>query len=84
MTTAVVAQTKERAKQLARDLGIEWARYDWAFGARCQASFEGLRADLVLIDAAAQIPADFMNTIRATVAKTRDGRIRLVTVTPLD
>lgn len=81
MTTAVVAQTKERAKLLARDLGIEWAGYDLVFGGMCAASFEGLRVDLVLIDADAQIPADFMDTIRATVAKSPGGgRIRYVSV----
>jgi hypothetical protein len=78
MTTAVVAQTKERAKLLARDLGIASNR---VFGARCAASFDGLRVGLVLIDADAQIPADFMDTIRANVAKSPGGgRIRYVSV----
>lgn len=82
MTTAVVAQTKAAAKQLADDLGIEWVGTPLVFGARCARSFEGLRADLVLIDAAADVPADFLATIQATVLKMPGGggRIRFVSV----
>jgi hypothetical protein len=81
MITAIVAQTKERARVLAHDLGIETR---WVFGARCADSFEGLRVRLVLIDADADIPAKFMDTIRATVLKMPGGggRVRVVTVRP--
>ncbi|OCB45618.1 hypothetical protein A5721_00835 [Mycobacterium vulneris] len=80
MTTAVVAQTKERAEQLAHDLGIEWVGQPWIFGARMQAAFEGLRVDLVLIDAAADMPDRFMDTITATVRRNRGGPGRIVRV----
>lgn len=81
MTTAIVAQTKNRAERLARELGID----GWIFGARSAASFEGIRVDLVLIDAEAKISDEFMSTIRATVLKTRSdrpprGRVRFITV----
>lgn len=78
MTTAVIAQTKPMAKRLARDLGIDSR---WVFGARCAASFVGLRADLVLIDAEATLPEAFMATVRWTVAK-RGGKVRFVTCVP--
>ena len=77
MVTAVVAQTKESAKGLARALGVEaWH----VFGARCERTFDGLRAELVYIDAAAELSPRFLSTIRATVAKTgpRGGQIRFI------
>lgn len=80
MTTAVVAQTKERAQRLARDLGVEWIGPPRIFGARMQSAFEGLRADLVLIDADADIPASFMATIVHTTLKNRGGPGRIVRV----
>lgn len=77
--TAVVAQTKERAKLLARELGVD---HRWVFGARSAATFEGLRAELVLIDADATIPDEFLSTIYGTVRKMPGGggRIRFVTI----
>lgn len=70
MTTAIVAQTKERAERLAQDLGIGDALI---FGAKMERAFEGLRADLVIVDADAKISDRFMHTIRATVAKVPGG-----------
>lgn len=80
MTTAIVAQSKERAKQLAHELGIDTR---FIFGAKMAAAFEGLRADRVLIDADAQIDDRFLATIHATVLKMPAGGIvRFVTVRP--
>lgn len=77
MVTAVVAQTKASAKCLARVLGVETHH---VFGARCERTFEGLRAELVYIDATAELSPRFLSMIRATVAKTgpRGGQIRFV------
>ncbi|KLO25887.1 hypothetical protein ABW16_21480 [Mycolicibacter heraklionensis] len=65
MLIAVVAQTKNGAVQLARELGLD-PRY--AFGARCSDSMEGLRVDRVIIDAEADIPERMMHTIRCLLA----------------
>lgn len=70
MVTAIVAQTKEQATQLARDLGLDTR---WTFGARCLRSMEGLRADRVLIHAEASIPDEMMCVIHALVLKSRGG-----------
>ncbi|MFN3005131.1 hypothetical protein [Mycolicibacterium wolinskyi] len=80
MTTAVVAQTKARAEQLARELGIDEPR---VFGAKMSAAFEGLRAERVFIDANAKISADFLSIIVDTAAKMPNGGgiVRFVTVT---
>jgi len=77
VVTAVVAQTKESAKALACALGVETRH---VFGARCERTFEGLRAELVYIDATAELSPRFLSTIRATVLKTgpRGGQIRFV------
>ena len=80
MVTAVVAQTKPQAEQLARDLGHD-PRF--AFGARCARSLEGLRADRVLIDADASIGDDMMATIHGLILKAPGGLVRLVYVRPL-
>lgn len=78
MVIAVVAQTKDAAKNLACTLGVETRH---VFGARCERTFEGLRAECVYIDATAELSPRFLGTIRATVAKTgsRGGQIRFVT-----
>lgn len=75
MITAVVAQTKTAAEELASELGVDMR---WVFGARCAPLFEGLRANLVLVDSTAEIPADFMATIHATVLKTPGGQVRFI------
>lgn len=78
MVTAVVAQTKDAAKALADTLGVETRH---VFGAACERTFDGLRAELVYVDSSARLSSRFMNTIRATVLKTGPcgGRIRFVT-----
>lgn len=78
MVVAVVAQTKDSAKALADALGVETRH---VFGAACERTFEGLRAELVYIDSSARLSSRFMGTIRATVLKTgpRGGQIRFVT-----
>lgn len=75
--TAVVAQTQDAARELAQELGIVDCK---VFGARSAATFEGLRAALVIIDSAAQLERGFLSTIRATVAKTgpAGGRVRFI------
>lgn len=75
--TAVVAQTVEAAEALAQELGMDNAKL---FGASPANVFAGLRAELVIIDSAAQLEQGFMSKIRATVAKTgpRGGRIKFV------
>ncbi|CAN5146120.1 hypothetical protein BH11ACT6_BH11ACT6_34790 [soil metagenome] len=70
--TAVVAQTKADARELARQLVLDDDRA-LLFGATMARQFEGLRADLVLIDVDAEISDDFMDTIRATVLKNPGG-----------
>lgn len=77
MVIAVVAQTKDAANSLARRLGLETRH---VFGSRCERTFDGLRAELVYIDATAELSPRFLSTIRATVAKTgpRGGQIRFV------
>lgn len=75
MTTAVVAQSKQRATQIAHELGIEWVGRPLVFGARCARSFEGLRVDRVIIDADAKIDSTFVRTIYANVLKTRGAGI---------
>lgn len=80
MTTAVVAQTKDQAAQLAEELGID---APVLFGASMERSFAGLRAHRVLVEANADISAHFLEVIRRTVAKMppRGGIVRRVTVT---
>lgn len=75
MTTAIVAQTKIRAKRIADELGIERPQL---FGAQMARAFEGLRADRVLIDAEAKISTDFLSTIHATTRKMPGGMVRFV------
>lgn len=70
MTTAIVAQTKTRAKRIADELGIDRPQL---FGAQMARAFEGLRADRVLIDAEATISDDFLSTIHATTRKMPGG-----------
>ncbi len=70
MTTAVVAQTKRDAEVLASDLGVDTR---FLFSAGMADAFEGLRADLVLIDADAQISDDFLASIRAGAMKMPGG-----------
>lgn len=83
MTTAVVAQTKERARQIAWELGIEWAGTPLTFGARSERSFDGLRADRVIIDADAKIADSFIRTIYHNVLKTRGaGVVRFIRFVP--
>ncbi|SIM00904.1 Uncharacterised protein [Mycobacteroides abscessus subsp. abscessus] len=83
MITAVVAQTKRAARQLAANLGIDTPH---TFGAGCVSAFEGLRADRVLIHADANIPDDFMHTIYCTALKTppRGAPILRVSVRPVE
>lgn len=73
LLVAVVAQTKERAAQLARDLDLN-PRY--AFGAGCSDSMEGLRVDRVIIDAEADIPERMISTIRCLLLKSPRWRSR--------
>ncbi|MCG7607100.1 hypothetical protein [Mycobacterium sp. CnD-18-1] len=73
---AIVAHTKPRAKALAEMLGIKTR---WLYGRRCASSFEGLRADTVIIEAYADIPDDFMKTIRHNVLKS-GGSIEYATL----
>ncbi len=76
--TAVVAQTQDAARELAHELGIVSCH---VFGARSAATFEGLRAGLVIVDAAADLEPGFMDIIRATVLKAagpRGGRVMFV------
>lgn len=72
MTTAIVAQTKVRAKRIAHELGIDRPQL---FGAQMAPAFEGLRADRVLIDADATISDSFLSTIHATTRKMPGGGI---------
>ncbi|OCB09253.1 hypothetical protein A5717_26115 [Mycolicibacterium porcinum] len=76
---AVIAQTQDRAIEIADILGIE---RPWVFGARDGLDFEGLRADRVLIDAdsASAIDPRFLQTAHATAMKTPGGRVHFVTV----
>lgn len=78
-TVAVIAQTKDRAAEIADILGIE---QPWVFGARDGLAFEGLRADRVLIDAdsATAIDNRFLQTAHATAMKTPGGQVHFVTV----
>ena len=78
-TVAVIAQTQDRAAEIADILGIE---RPWVFGARMAGAFEGLRADRVLIDADAAPAIDrrFLETAHATALKTPGGRVHFVTV----
>lgn len=75
MVTAVIAQTKPAAKELARSLGLETR---WVFGAQSGLSFIGLRVDLVLVDSSADIPDKFMQTIRRAVAKKAGAELKFV------
>lgn len=77
-TIAVVAQTKALAQQLARELNLDDR---WVFGARIHPAFEGLRAEVVYIDANARIPDRFIATIYSTVRRHSPvgGRVVLVT-----
>lgn len=72
--TAVVAQTQKQAVELAALLGFDEF---WAFGVRSESTFEGMRADRILIDAEARISDRFLDTIYATAAKSR-GRVVFV------
>ncbi|SHT85748.1 Uncharacterised protein [Mycobacteroides abscessus subsp. bolletii] len=83
MITAIVAQTKFAARQLADALGIDTPHL---FGARCARAFEGLRVDRVLIHVDAEIPDGFMHTIYCTALKTppRGAPILRVWVRPVD
>lgn len=78
-TVAVIAQTQARALEIADILGID---KPWVFGARMANSFEGLRADRVIIDAdsATAIDRRFLETAHATALKTPGGRVHFVTV----
>mgnify|MGYP000993078010 CR=1 FL=1 len=77
MNIAVVSETKDRARALAHELGVT---ADFVFGQRGRLYFEGLRADLVLIDATARIPREFVSVIIGNVRKTPGGRVRYVRV----
>lgn len=68
MVTAVVAQTKDAAKRLARELGVD---DHWGFGARCESSFIGLRAALIIVDDNAEISDRFMQSLRISALKGR-------------
>lgn len=84
MITAVIAQTKQEAQQLAHHLGIETPLI---FAARCNpATFEGLRVERVFIHADTEIPEDLMSTIYGTALKTppRGAPILRVWIRPVD
>ncbi|WP_458317130.1 hypothetical protein [Mycolicibacterium brisbanense] len=76
---AVIAHTQARALEIADILGID---KPWVFGARMVSSFEGLRADRVIIDAdsATAIDRRFLQAAHATALKTPGGRVHFVTV----
>lgn len=78
-TVAVIARTQDRAAEIADILGID---RPWVFGAQDGHTFEGLRADRVLIDAdsATAIDNRFLQTAHATALKTPGGKIHFVTV----
>ena len=78
-TVAIIAQTQNRAAEIADILGIE---RPCVFGARDGHQFEGLRADRVIIDAdsATAIDRRFLETAHATALKTPGGQVHFVTV----
>jgi len=78
MNIAVVADTKDRAVAIADDLGLD---RELTFGSRSHLSFEGLIADLVLIDSDATIPEIFMQTIYGVVIR-RNGKVRRISLQP--
>lgn len=78
-TVAIIAQTQNRAAEIADILGID---RPCVFGAGDGHQFEGLRADRVIIDAdsATAIDSRFLQTAHATALKTPGGQIHFVTV----
>lgn len=79
MIIAIIAQTQQRAWELADDLGIQ-SVFVFAYGADDQQHFEGLRVNRSLIDANAELSAEFVHTIYATTLKTPGGKVRYVAV----
>ncbi len=78
MNVAVVADTKIRAKAIADDLGLD---DPLLFGSGSHLAFEGLIADLVLIDESSTIPDIFRETIFGCVTKCH-GRVRRISLHP--
>ncbi|WP_100525334.1 hypothetical protein [Mycobacteroides abscessus] len=78
MNVAVVANTKTQAKAIADDLGLD---DPWLFGSGSHLAFEGVIADLVLIDESATISDVFRETIFGCMQKCH-GKIRRISLQP--
>ncbi|AGT14293.1 hypothetical protein ADZZY_44 [Mycobacterium phage Adzzy] len=69
---SVVAQTYERAEQLADALGLTYYR---AFDVEHPSHFEGARTDRVLIESGTQVPIGLMENIYGTAVKLYGGKV---------
>ncbi len=79
MRRIVVAETKQRADDLAKRLGVEGK---WAFGTHSPRSLEGLIVDRVLIDEWSYIPPTVLEILHTTVAKNA-GEVHWVSTRPV-
>ncbi|ANT41839.1 hypothetical protein PBI_MAKEMAKE_66 [Mycobacterium phage Makemake] len=79
MNTAIIAQTRAQAADLALNLGMGssllGADGQWAFGADDQRAFEGIRAARILTAEGTQLSDDFLDSIYACSFKTTGGRV---------
>ncbi|AVP42550.1 hypothetical protein SEA_LOPTON_62 [Mycobacterium phage Lopton] len=71
MNTAIIAQTRAQAADLALNLGMG----SQLFGADDQRAFEGIRAGRILIAEGTQLSDDFLDSIYASSFKTPGGRV---------
>ncbi|AEJ92973.1 hypothetical protein MRGORDO_43 [Mycobacterium phage MrGordo] len=71
MRTAIIAQTREQAADLALNLGAG----SQIFGANDQQQFEGMLASRILIAEGTQLSDDFLDSIYASSFKTPGGRV---------
>ncbi|QBP31356.1 hypothetical protein SEA_DULCIE_63 [Mycobacterium phage Dulcie] len=79
MNTAIIAQTRAQAADLALNLGSG----SQLFGADDQRAFEGTIASRILIAEGTQLSDDFLDSIYASSFKTPGGRVLWVSARDL-